>query len=520
VLGVVRLSRDRDDSTSVERQRAYVEAWAEQNGHEVIGWAEDVDVSGSVAPWERPGLGPWKARVGEWDILVAWRLDRVTRRVLHLAGLIEWCRDNGKALATTSEGFDINSAMGRVFVQILGALAEGELEAIRERTASSFRHLMKSGRWRGGFVPYGYRPARSDDGAGWRLEVDDETADTLREIVRRIVDEGQAANAVVRWLNTSGVPIPLDAQRLRSGQESRGGTWRVGNLLRMLRSHTLLGWAEMTETVKLPNGQTERVTRVVRADDGLPLQRAEALIERDEWDRLQAVLDRNSNKRAGNREGGSLLLRVAYCECGDPLYRVRGRSDWYYRCGRKARTSQRCPAGNPGITATELEGVVVGTFVEFAADVPIVRRVLVPGEDHEGELENIARAMRELVEDRQAGLYSSESGARTFRDMFAKLEAQEQTLRAMPSRADEWRDEPTGETYGERWAALEAAGERNRELRQAGIRAVLHAEPVSTPALFSSRASSTNLPGSRVTVTMPEGLTAAGAELVRVNAAK
>jgi site-specific DNA recombinase len=78
VLGRLRLSRSTEESTSIERQREIVQQWADANGHSVVGWAEDIDVSGAVDPFDTPQLGPWLGhRVTEWDILCAWKLDRL-----------------------------------------------------------------------------------------------------------------------------------------------------------------------------------------------------------------------------------------------------------------------------------------------------------------------------------------------------------------------------------------------------------------------------------------------------------
>jgi site-specific DNA recombinase len=433
-------------------------------------------------------------------MIVCWRLDRLTRRVLHLASLIEWLRENDKSLVSTSEGFDVSTPMGRVFVSILGALAEGELEAIRERARASFRHLSAVGRWRGGFVPYGYRPERDEAGQGYRLVIDPEPARMIREIVRRIVDEGQAANAVVRWLNENRVPIPADVQRLRAGQEPRGSTWRVGNLLKMLRSEVLLGRSTVTEAVTTPEGRKERVVRVVRGSDGLPLQRADPILSEDEWRRLQLTLDGNSSGRTGKRSGATMLLRVAFCECGDPLYPINGRTKRYYTCSRRARTSFSC--GNGSIPMLDLEKAVTDAFLGLVGDAPLTRRVFVPGEDHSTDLEAVQRAMSELLEDRAAGLYSSESAAATFRRMWGQLEERERALAGLNFVPDRWVEEETGETYAEHWARLETDAERNRELREAGVRVTLHREPVSTPSLLGGSSAE----GSRVSIEFPERL--------------
>ena len=79
VLGRIRLSRLTEESPSAARQREIIENWAAANDHEIVGWAEDIDVSGSVDPFEAPALREWWDRKDEWDILCAWKLDRIGR---------------------------------------------------------------------------------------------------------------------------------------------------------------------------------------------------------------------------------------------------------------------------------------------------------------------------------------------------------------------------------------------------------------------------------------------------------
>jgi DNA invertase Pin-like site-specific DNA recombinase len=89
VLGATRLSHDTDASTSIERQREAIEAWARAHGHQLVTVTEDTDVSGTIAPRDRDGLGPWlpNGKIGQWDVLVVARLDRVSRPLLDFAPL-------------------------------------------------------------------------------------------------------------------------------------------------------------------------------------------------------------------------------------------------------------------------------------------------------------------------------------------------------------------------------------------------------------------------------------------------
>jgi site-specific DNA recombinase len=175
-----------------------------------VGWVEDIDVSGGVEPWKRPEFTKWlpstigkevsaiehriameESRADEYDIICALKIDRLSRRVLHVHSLLEWCAKNGKEVPTVEDGINLTTQMGKLLLSLIASFAEGELEAIKARAKSSHNHLVKEGRWRGGRTPYGYREEKQETGDGWKLALDDygtDTAGTLREVVRRLID--------------------------------------------------------------------------------------------------------------------------------------------------------------------------------------------------------------------------------------------------------------------------------------------------------------------------------------------
>ncbi|MDX3585212.1 recombinase family protein [Streptomyces europaeiscabiei] len=333
VLGVVRLSRVSDETTSPERQRRSIQRWADQEGHVVVGWVEDIDVSGGVEPWKRPEFGKWlpstigkevsaiehkiameESRADEYDILCALKIDRLSRRVLHVHTLLEWCEKNGKEVATVEDGINLNAQMGKLLLSLIASFAEGELEAIKARAKSSYNHLVKEGRWRGGRTPYGYREEKQETGEGWKLVPDDygtDTARTLREIVRRLI-EGESANSIAQWLNedTSKTPTSLDAQMIRSGKTPKGSRWTAANTSKVVRSRCVLGQMEVTEEVMVDGKKVKR-TRVVRDTDGQPLQRAEPLITQEEWELANKKLDENTSHTLRERDIGFKVLTGA-----------------------------------------------------------------------------------------------------------------------------------------------------------------------------------------------------------------
>lgn len=479
LLGVIRLSKSRDESTSPERQREAIESIAAYLGDEIVGWAEDLDVSGNyVAPIDRPQLGEWmRNRADEFDGFAAWKMDRITRRALHFHEFLEWCTDHGKFFVTKADGIDTSTKGGKHTAEMMAMVGHWEWEAMQERARDSYEKLVTSGRWRGGFVPYGYRPVKH--GAGWRLEPDPETSGIVREIVSRIID-GESANSIVRDLNTRKVPTSLDAQRMRAGKTPRGSTWRVANLLKMLRSKTLLGQYEADGSqYGSPTGER----KVIRGSDGLPVQRAEPLLTRAEWEQLQAALERNGNKRAGNRRDGSLLLRIAFCAvCDRPMYKVPGSrpgTSWY-RCSSRAATSVQC--GNGAVKSADLESYVEDAVLAEIGHLERMIKVPVPGEDHTEELEQARTALAELTETLSA--ITSKAGRAALLRQITALDERIAKLEALPQRPPsvEWKG--TGVTFAEHWASLDMGG-RGRFLRASGVKArVLKWADLRNPADF------------------------------------
>ncbi|MGB3896560.1 MAG: recombinase family protein [Mycolicibacter sinensis] len=341
VLGRLRLSRSTDESTSIERQREIIEQWSNAQGHTVVGWAEDIDVSGAVDPFDTPQLGEWLSdRAPEWDILCAWKLDRLGRNAIQLNKLFGWCGEHDKTVVSCSESIDLGSWAGRMLASVIAGLAEGELEAIRERQTGSRRKLRESARWPGGKPPYGYRAVPREDSAGWSLEIDPEASKVVRRIVDELLD-GKPLTRIGRELTSEGYRAPAAYYAtVKAGQPSLRwadgevptGKWGSTPLRNMLRSKALRGYVHH-------GGET------IRDDDGMPVQLAEPLVTLDEWELIQAALDRVKESRRGiPKAAPSPLAGLVVCfECEQTLHHDRTTVNRdkhryvyrYYRCQNK-----------------------------------------------------------------------------------------------------------------------------------------------------------------------------------------
>jgi len=224
-IGYVRVSTDRqaERGVSLEAQEAKIRAMATVQGADLV----DVIVDGgeSAKSLNRPGLQRLLALIntGKVQAVIVAKLDRLTRSVKDLCGLLELLEKRKVALISVAESLDTGSAAGRLVITIMGAVSQWEREAIGERTRDALRHKRGQGE-RVGNIAFGSRLAKD----GQHLEPDPGEQAALAEI-RRLRKQG----ATLR-----GIAATLNQRALRT---RRGTPWRLESVARVVkqRAHRL-----------------------------------------------------------------------------------------------------------------------------------------------------------------------------------------------------------------------------------------------------------------------------------------
>jgi len=192
-LVYTRQSLDRSGAgAAVDRQREDCLKLCAERGWTVVREYSDNDVSATSSK-PRPQYQAMLASVkrGEAKVLVAWHVDRLTRKLTELEDLIAVAERTGLRIATVTGDLDLATDSGRLVGRILASVARGEVERKGARQKRAQQQAAELGRPAGGRRPFGY----GKDG----LTVLDDEAAAIREGYQHLLDGGSLKSIARRW---------------------------------------------------------------------------------------------------------------------------------------------------------------------------------------------------------------------------------------------------------------------------------------------------------------------------------
>jgi site-specific DNA recombinase len=102
-------------------------------------------------------------RIGRFDVLLVYRVDRLARSIRGLAQIIDELDQAGGIFRSVTEPFDTGTPAGRMMVQMLGVFAEFKRALIVERITAGLERKAARGGWCGGQRPFGLNIAADRD---------------------------------------------------------------------------------------------------------------------------------------------------------------------------------------------------------------------------------------------------------------------------------------------------------------------------------------------------------------------
>jgi DNA invertase Pin-like site-specific DNA recombinase len=96
--------------------------------------------------WDRPELQRLLEQLRPKDVVVVWKLDRLSRSLRDLLTIMERIREAGAGFRSLTEAIDTTTPAGRMLMQMVGSFAEFERAMLRERTQAGLEAARRAGR--------------------------------------------------------------------------------------------------------------------------------------------------------------------------------------------------------------------------------------------------------------------------------------------------------------------------------------------------------------------------------------
>ena len=183
---------------AVSRQREDCVKIAKAQGWTVVAEYVDNSISASDKRKDRPEYNRMVAAhaTGEFDALVCYDLDRLTRQPRQLEDWIDAAEERGLMLVTANGEADLTTDGGRLFARIKASVARAEVERKSARQKRAAVQRAEHGRPPGGVRLTGY----ATDGTIIEAE-----AVAIRAMFERFLS-GDSLRGITTWLNASGTP--------------------------------------------------------------------------------------------------------------------------------------------------------------------------------------------------------------------------------------------------------------------------------------------------------------------------
>src|SRR3979411_416369 len=334
------------DFNSLDAQYDASQAYIRSQAH--AGWTlvrskyDDGGFSGGNT--DRPALQRLleDLRAGKVDVIVVYKVDRLTRSLADFAKLVELFDAHGVSFVSVTQQFNTTTSMGRLTLNVLLSFAQFEREVTSERIRDKIAASKRKGLWVGGPLPLGYH--MKDD----KIAVVEDEAERVRVIYRRYLELG-GVNALVRDLRQRNI---RSKTRLLATGATRGGVlFGRGSLFYLLRNRFYIGEVKYKDEI-LPGEQP-------------------AIMDRALFDAVQQKLTDQWTTRSRTRNASDhLLTGLLFYDAGHrmvPTHATKAgvRYRYYVSLPHLHGESKTGSVGSISrISATEIEDVIVKSLTE------------------------------------------------------------------------------------------------------------------------------------------------------------
>lgn len=381
-------------SNSIENQIQMCKDYCEHNykntniDYEIF---EDEGFSGSNT--NRPQFQRMMNRIKNFDVLICYRLDRISRNVADFTSTYSILEQHNVNFISVNERFDTTSPLGKAMLYIASVFANLERETIAERIRDNMLEMAKKGMWSGGRLPTGYDSESStyiDDEGNERKVVklvkNEEELKLVNLIYETYLREGSLHKTEV-WFTQhnikSNAGILLEKTSLKIILQNPVYVKSTPDVLQYMKDtgwnvygtadgvHSLLSYNK-TESVTI-NGKTTKKVKD-KSEWIAAMSSVEGVISADLWLAVQKQFDKNRDTfpRLGKTHNAILTGKLKCGLCGSGMTVSHGKISkktneqlFYYVCSMKKK-SKSVICNNKNLKAKEIEDSVLIELEEIA----------------------------------------------------------------------------------------------------------------------------------------------------------
>jgi len=297
---------------------------------------------------DRPALQRLLAdvRARKIDVIVVYRVDRLTRSLADFAKLVELFDQHNVSFVSVTQQFNTTTSMGRLTLNVLLSFAQFEREVTSERIRDRISASKRKGLWVGGMAPLGY------DTKHRRITVNEAEAVTVRTIYRRYAELG-SLNLLMADLRKR--KIVTKVRTLKSGEKVGGIPFTRGPLAYLLRNRFYIG--EVTFKGEVLKGEQTPI------------------LDNDLFEAVQTKLTEQANNHKATRTNSAALLtgRI-FDDRGNrmtPSHARKGGIKYRYYLSSALLHGAVDQAGSVRrVSAAEIEALVIRTLRERLDPLP------------------------------------------------------------------------------------------------------------------------------------------------------
>ena len=371
VAGYARVSSEGQlDGYSIPQQKDIIENYCKIKGWNLVKIYVDGGFTG--ANTERPALQDLIEHLECYDLVLVYKLDRLSRSQRDTLALVDKFAENDVKFASIQENFDTSTPMGLAMLGILSVFAQLERENIKERMALGRRGRTKKGLWRAGSnVPTGY------DYIDGHLVIREDEAEQIRKIFDLCL-QGWTINKIRHYMHAN--------------YTNRYSSWAQSSAVSTTLRNTLyIGM--------LPS----------RAEGVNYKGEHEPIIDEDTFYKVQKLLDaRAEHFDAALKHpfvAKHLLTGFTYCgECGGRVSCIGTHRYSYYGCHKinssDPRLKNKPKCSTPNYNVRILDKLVIDEVLKLAYDDAAIKQLIKPRKktDHRKAIKSLDNQKSRLID--------------------------------------------------------------------------------------------------------------------------